>query len=145
MLLTILLFLCSWPASTSCCGTRSENEQCWNPSCVSNSGCWRTSKETKKIFWLCPRKRYTIVLLLYTLNQKLYTPTAYWIGSAYQSVLTNKFIYYQTRLSKILRFVSGKQFNYLLKPKGNNWSARHWQTTYHLCIETLIIFALSSK
>ena len=59
-LLTIFLFLCSWHASSSRCGTGSENEQCRNSSCVSRSGCGRTSKKTKKIFWHRPRKRYIV-------------------------------------------------------------------------------------
>ena len=36
---------------------------------------------------------------------------------------------YWTRLSKISWFVCGEQINYLPKPKINNWSARHRQTT----------------
>lgn len=63
----ILFLLYSWHTFSSRCGTRSENEQYWNSSWVSISSCWRTSKETKKIFWHCPRKRY--ICILYTLTQ----------------------------------------------------------------------------
>ena len=57
------LMIPSWYATSSSCGTWSQDEQCGDPSCLSVSGyCWRTSQEAKKVIRIRHRKRYRLYL-----------------------------------------------------------------------------------